>query len=143
MSADGNQPPVQGFKKRGVLRTEFLAFRHTQGDLLMKLSAVFTATALLSSAAAFAQSQQPPATTPPPEAAAQSAPAAPAGQADEATARMSAIFEQMNTSHTGQLTKDEAKANSTVAASFDNADTNHDGVLTKEEFLAAFKPAPQ
>lgn len=109
----------------------------------MQLSAVLTVTALLSSATAFGQSQPPPA-APAPEAAAQTSPAAPAGQAsDPAAAQMGAIFDQMNTSHTGKLTREEAQANPTVASSFDKADANKDGVLTKDEFLAAFKPAPQ
>lgn len=52
-----------------------------------------------------------------------------------------AIFDKLNTSHTGKLTRAEAQVLPTVAANFDQADTNHDGVLTKEEFLAAFRPA--
>jgi hypothetical protein len=52
-----------------------------------------------------------------------------------------AIFDKLNSSHTGKLTKAEAQAQPTVAANFEAADSNHDGVLTKDEFLAAFKPA--
>jgi hypothetical protein len=51
------------------------------------------------------------------------------------------IFDELNASHTGKLTKAEAQAQPTVAANFDAVDANHDGVLTKDEFLAAFKPA--
>jgi hypothetical protein len=51
------------------------------------------------------------------------------------------IFDRLNTSHTGKMTKTEAQAHPAVAANFDAADTNHDGVLSKEEFLAAFRPA--
>jgi hypothetical protein len=108
----------------------------------MQLSAVLTVTALLSSVAAFAQPQSPP-STPQPDAAAQSSPAAPAGQADQAAAQIGAVFDQMNISHTGKLTREEAQANPTVASSFEKADANKDGVLSKDEFLAAFKPAPQ
>jgi hypothetical protein len=54
---------------------------------------------------------------------------------------LGSIFDRLNSSHTGKLTKTEAQAHPTVASNFDSADTNHDGVLTKEEFLAAFKPA--
>ena len=107
----------------------------------MKLSIAFTLAAL-SSGAAFAQQQaqtytrppgaQPPATT----STTQQAPSSPATATD-----LGAIFDKLNTSHTGKLTKEEAQAIPTVAANFDAADTNHDGVLTKEEFLAAFRPA--
>jgi hypothetical protein len=51
------------------------------------------------------------------------------------------IFDRLNSSHTGKMTKSEAQAHPAVAANFDAADANHDGVLTKEEFLAAFRPA--
>ena len=57
------------------------------------------------------------------------------------TASLEAIFDKLNVSHTGKLTRAEAQAHPTVAANFDAADTNHDGVLTKEEFVAAFRPA--
>jgi hypothetical protein len=105
----------------------------------MKSLIAFTLAAALSGAA-FAQ-QQPRTDTPPP---AGTAPPANTSvqQAPSATARtaqLSAIFEQLNTSHTGKLTKAEAQAHPTVAANFDAADTNHDGVLTKDEFLAAFQ----
>ena len=106
----------------------------------MKLSVALTVTALLSAAAAFAQQERTPSTASP-NAATQTPPAPPAGPADDrATAQLSAIFDQLNTSHTGKLTREEAQAHPTVAANFDKADTNKDGVLTKEEFLAAFKP---
>jgi hypothetical protein len=51
------------------------------------------------------------------------------------------IFDRLNSSHTGKMTKSEAQAHPAVAANFDAADANHDGVLSKEEFLAAFRPA--
>jgi uncharacterized protein YdeI (BOF family) len=57
------------------------------------------------------------------------------------TSSLESIFDKLNVSHTGKLTKAEAQAHPTVAANFDAADTNHDGVLTKDEFLAAFRPA--
>jgi len=57
------------------------------------------------------------------------------------TSSLEAVFDKLNVSHTGKLTKTEAQAHPTVAANFDAADTNHDGILTKDEFLAAFKPA--
>ena len=57
------------------------------------------------------------------------------------TSSLEAIFDKLNVSHTGKLTKAEAQAHPAVAANFDAADTNHDGVLSKEEFLAAFRPA--
>jgi len=51
-----------------------------------------------------------------------------------------AIYDKLNTSHDGKLTREQAQAHPTVAANFDSADTNHDGVISKEEFLAAFQP---
>jgi hypothetical protein len=100
----------------------------------MKLSVPLMAVALLSSAAALAQQQPPPAASP--SAAAQTPPAPPAGPAAN---DIGAIFDQLNTSHTGKLTREEAQAHPTVAANFDKADANKDGVVTKDEFLAAFK----
>jgi hypothetical protein len=108
----------------------------------MKSSIAFILTAALSSAA-FAQ-QVPRTYTPPPQ---ENAPPAQGTATQQKapssaqTAQLGAIFDQLNTSHTGKLTKAEAQAQPTVAANFDAADTNHDGVLTKDEFLAAFKPA--
>jgi hypothetical protein len=100
----------------------------------MKSSIAFTLAAVLSSGA-FAQ-QQPPTYTPPPSTAPQqTSPSA------AQTANLEAIFDKLNVSHTGKLTRAEAQAHPTVAANFDAADTNHDGVLTKDEFLAAFRPA--
>jgi hypothetical protein len=100
----------------------------------MKSLIALTLAAALSSAA-LAQRAQPPAQTEsqrsPSTATQQAAPAVDLGQ----------IFDRLNTSHTGKMTKDEAQAHPAVAANFDAADTNHDGVLTKEEFLAAFRPA--
>jgi hypothetical protein len=100
----------------------------------MKLSTAFVFTALFCSAA-FAQQTPQSYTRPAPNAAAPPPPTS-SGQ----TVDIGAIFDKLNTSHTGKLTKDEAQAHPTVAANFDAADTNHDGVLTKDEFLAAFKP---
>ena len=99
------------------------------------------------SGAAFGQ--QPPATTPTPgnmhsspgteppaNTSMQQTPPSAAQAAD-----LGVIFDKLNVSHTGKMTKAEAQAHPAVAANFDAADTNHDGVLTKEEFLAAFRPA--
>jgi len=104
----------------------------------MKSLIALTLAAALSSAA-LAQQPQPSAqlesqrapSTATQEAAPSAAPAMDLGQ----------IFDRLNTSHTGKMTKAEAQAHPAVAANFDAADTNHDGVLTKEEFLAAFRPA--
>lgn len=101
--------------------------------IALTLGAVFTS-------GAFAQQPpnytQPPAGTEPSQgASAEQTP--PTAQ----TSSLEAIFDKLNVSHTGKLTKAEAQAHPTVAANFDAADTNHDGVLTKDEFLAAFKPA--
>ena len=104
----------------------------------MKSSIAFTLAAVLSSGA-FAQQQpptSPPSTQPPASTATQHTP-----PSEGQTANLEAIFDKLNVSHTGKLTKAEAQAHPTVAANFDAADTNHDGVLTKDEFLAAFKPA--
>ena len=51
-----------------------------------------------------------------------------------------AVFEKLNTSHDGKLTRQQAEAHPTVAANFDSVDTNHDGVVSRDEFMAAFKP---
>jgi hypothetical protein len=106
----------------------------------MKSSIAFTLATVLSTGA-IAQSQ-PPTYTPTPSAqppasttTQQAAPSA--AQA----AQLGAIFDKLNVSHTGKMTRAEAQAHPTVAANFDAADTNHDGVLTKEEFLTAFQPA--
>jgi hypothetical protein len=107
----------------------------------MKSLIAFTLAAVLSGAALAQQqprtyTQPPPSTAPSGNTAAQQAPSSTAR-----TAQLGAIFDQLNTSHTGKLTRAEAQAHPTVAANFDAADTNHDGVLTKEEFIAAFEPA--
>ena len=107
----------------------------------MRSSIVFTLAAVLSSGA-FAQQQPRTDTTPAPGAqppASTSTQETPPSAAQ--AANLEAIFDKLNVSHTGKLTKAEAQAHPTVAANFDAADTNHDGVVTKEEFLAAFKPA--
>jgi len=107
----------------------------------MKSSIAFTLAAVVSSGV-FAQQQPPtytppsPSTQPPASTATQQTP-----PSEGQTANLEAIFDKLNVSHTGKLTKAEAQAHPTVAANFDAADTNHDGVLTKDEFLAAFKPA--
>jgi hypothetical protein len=98
----------------------------------MRLSTSFVFAALLSSAA-FAQ-ETPRTYAPPPQSAATEPPPS-AGQ----TVDVGTIFDKLNTSHTGKLTKAEAQSYPAVAAHFDAADINHDGVLTKDEFLAAFK----
>jgi hypothetical protein len=107
----------------------------------MKSLIVFTFAVALSGAA-LAQ-QQPRTDTPPSQSTAPPAnTATPQAQSTTArTAQLSAIFDQLNTSHTGKLTRAEAQAHPTVAANFDAADSNHDGVVTKEEFIAAFQPA--
>jgi glucose/arabinose dehydrogenase len=107
----------------------------------MKSSIAFTLAAVLSSGA-FAQQQPqtytpPPPTTPPPGGTATQETPPSAAQ----TANLEAIFDKLNVSHTGKMTKAEAQAHPTVAANFDAADANHDGVVTKDEFLAAFRPA--
>jgi hypothetical protein len=105
----------------------------------MKSLIAFTLATVVSSGV-FAQ-QQPPTYTPPPG-------GPPAGTSPQQAATSSAqaahlgeIFDKLNVSHTGKMTKAEAQAHPTVAANFDSADTNHDGVLTKDEFMAAFQPA--
>ncbi len=107
----------------------------------MKSSIAFTLAAALSSAAIAQQSPPnytpPPANTQPP--ASTSPQEAPPSAAQAAS--LEAIFDKLNVSHTGKMTRAEAQAHPTVAANFDAADTNHDGVVTKDEFLAAFKPA--
>lgn len=107
----------------------------------MKSLIAFTVAVALSGAALAQQqprSAAPPENTAPPaNTGAQQAPAASTAR----TQQLEAIFDQLNTSHTGKLTRAEAQAHPTVAANFDAADTNHDGVVTKEEFLAAFQPA--
>jgi hypothetical protein len=111
----------------------------------MKPSIALTLTlAAMLSSSAFAQRQSPtmpptstpPATQPPASTEMQQTPPS-AAQA----AQLENVFDKLNVSHTGKLTKAEAQAHPVVAANFDAADTNHDGVLTKDEFLAAFKPA--
>jgi hypothetical protein len=104
---------------------------------MKKVSILFTSFTLLSGAA-FAQ-QQAPRMQAPPTPAPGTAREVPAPAAHPSV-DVGAIFDKMNTSHTGKLTKAEAQAVPTVAANFDAADANHDGVLSKDEFLAAFKP---
>ncbi len=107
----------------------------------MKSSIAFTLAAVLSSGA-FAQQQPPASTQPPPSTPPPGSTATQETQPSAAqTANLEAIFDKLNVSHTGKMTKAEAQAHPTVAANFDAADANHDGVVTKEEFLAAFRPA--
>jgi hypothetical protein len=110
----------------------------TQGDSLMKSSIALVAAML--STAAFAQ-QAP-----------QNPPAAPTSAQRPATETaphasqsvdVGAVFDRLNTSHDGKLTRQQAQAHPTVAANFDSVDTNHDGVISREEFLAAFQPPSQ
>jgi EF hand len=102
----------------------------------MKSSIACLAAALLAGTA-LAQ-EQPRSSTPPPSAHTQTQEAPSAAQ--PTSADIGAIFDKLNTSHSGKMTKAEAQAHPTVAANFDAVDTNHDGVITKDEFLAAFTP---
>jgi len=105
----------------------------------MKLSVTPMIAALLASTAAMAQHEpgNPPAGSYNSAAQPPAAQARPAPQTG-ATANVAAIFDKLNASHTGKLTREEANGIPTVAANFDGADTNKDGVLSKDEFLAAF-----
>jgi len=104
----------------------------------MKPSTAITLTlATVLSSTAFAQQTAPSTGAPPAGASTQQAPPSAAPTSMD----LGSIFDRLNTSHSGKMTKAEAQAHPTVASNFDSADTNHDGVLTKEEFLAAFKPA--
>jgi hypothetical protein len=99
-------------------------------SIALTLAAVF-------SNGVFAQQQPPtapPSTQAPGRTATQQTPPSAAQQA-----QLGAIFDKLNVSHTGKMTRAEAQAHPTVAANFDAADTNHDGVLTKDEFVAAFQ----
>jgi Ca2+-binding EF-hand superfamily protein len=108
----------------------------------MKSMLALSALTVLSGAALAQQAPQP--YTPPPPAATQTTPSAPSAstqtQSQAQTNDLETIFDKLNKSHTGKMTKSEAQAHPTVAANFDAADANHDGVLTKEEFMAAFRP---
>lgn len=99
----------------------------------MKLSIPILAVSLLSTTAFAQQDARNPGMSPnaaaQPQAAQSAAPAVDVG----------AIFDKLNTSHNGKLSRDEAQAQPTVAANFDAADANKDGVLTKDEFMAAFR----
>ena len=67
-------------------------------------------------------------------------PAAEAAPHASSSVDVASVFDKLNTSHDGKLTREQAQAHPTVAANFDSADANHDGVISKEEFLAAFQP---
>jgi hypothetical protein len=100
----------------------------------MKLPIVILAFSLLSTTA-FAQ-QETQSSRMPPNAAGQPPTAQPAAPSVD----IGVIFDKLNTSHDGRLTRDQAQSQPTVAANFDAADANKDGVLTKDEFMAAFRP---
>lgn len=106
----------------------------------MKSFIALTVAAVLSSGALAQQQPNPmpgaPGTQPAPDSTMEQTAPSPAQ-----TSSLETIFDKLNVSHTGKMTKAEAQAHPTVAANFDAADTNHDGVLSKDEFLAAFKPA--
>jgi hypothetical protein len=108
----------------------------TQGDSFMKSSIALLAAMLCTAALAQQPSQrsptaptnaQPPATTE-------------AAQQTNQSAEVGAVFDKLNTSHDGKLTRQQAEVHPTVAANFDTVDTNHDGVISREEFMAAFQP---
>jgi len=103
----------------------------------MRLPVALTTLALLCSPVAFSQDRSPPSSTESNTSAQQTPPSS---GSNAGASNLGAIFDQLNASHTGKMTKEEAQAHPTVAANFDKADTNHDGMLTKDEFLAAFKP---
>jgi hypothetical protein len=69
-------------------------------------------------------------------------PAAQAAPHTSSSVDVAAVFDKLNTTHDGKLTREQAQAHPTVAANFDNVDSNRDGVISKDEFLAAFKPQP-
>lgn len=102
----------------------------------MKLTVALTTLALFCSPVAFSQDRAAPSSTASPNSAAQTPPNS---SGSPGAADLGAIFDQLNVSHSGKLTREEAQAHPTVAANFDKADTNKDGMLTKDEFLAAFK----
>jgi hypothetical protein len=104
------------------------------GGSFMKLSIALLAAML--STAAFAQ-QSPQNASAAPNSAQRSAPET-APQASQPV-DVGAVFNKLNTSHDGKLTRQQAQAHPTVAENFDNVDTNHDGVVSREEFMAAFQ----
>jgi hypothetical protein len=108
----------------------------TQGDSFMKSSIALLAVML--STAAFAQQAPQKYPTAPNNAQPSATEAAP--HASQQSVDVVAIYDKLNTSHDGKLTRQQAQAHPTVAANFDSADTNHDGVISKEEFMAAFQP---
>jgi hypothetical protein len=110
----------------------------TQGDSLMKSSIALVA-AMLSTAAFAQQAPQ----TPPAATNSAQRPATETAPHASQSVDVGAVFDKLNTSHDGKLTRQQAQAHPTVAANFDNVDTNHDGVISREEFLAAFQPPPQ
>jgi EF hand len=109
----------------------------TQGDSFMKSSIALVA-AMLSTAAL---AQQAPQTAPAaPNSASAQRPATETAPHASQSVDVGAVFDRLNTSHDGKLTRQQAQAHPTVAANFDSVDTNHDGVISREEFLAAFQP---
>ncbi len=101
----------------------------------MKLAIAFLAAVLSTAALAQQEPQNSPAT---PNAG--QSPSTAAAPRATSSADVGGIFDKLNTSHDGKLTRDQAQAHPTVAANFDSVDANHDGVITKAEFLAAFTP---
>ena len=104
----------------------------------MTLSVALTLVPLLASTAALAQHEPGSSAGSYSSAAQPQAAQAPPAPRPGASANTAAIFDNLNTSHTGKLTREEAKTQPTVAGNFDAADANKDGVLSKDEFLAAF-----
>ena len=104
----------------------------------MKLSIALLA-AMLSTAALAQQSAQ----TPPAAPNSAQRPATETAPNANQSVDVGAVFEKLNTSHDGKLTRQQAQAHPTVAANFDSVDTNHDGVISREEFMAAFQPPPR
>ncbi len=102
----------------------------------MKLSIAFLAAVLSTAALAQQQESQNPPATPN----AGHSPSTATAPHTTSSVDVAGIFDKLNTSHDGKLTRDQAQAHPTVAANFDSVDANHDGVITKAEFLAAFSP---
>ena len=100
-------------------------------------SSIALLAAVLSTAVLAQEPQNPPAT---PDAAQSSATTTATAPHASSSVDVGAIYDKLNTSHDGKLTREQAQVLPTVAANFDSADANHDGVISKPEFLAAFKP---
>ena len=100
-------------------------------------SSIALLTAMLSTAAFAQQASQ---RSPAAPNSAQQQPATETAPHTNQSVDVGAVFEKLNTSHDGKLTRQQAEAHPTVAANFDSVDTNHDGVVSRDEFMAAFKP---